>query len=177
MSRADGDEGASSSSRDLYAALGVRRDASDEDIKRAYRKLAARLHPDKQRGVEDARRAAQDSGSVRVSHSRRSDRPRAREAGADLGGHIMVHEEIHDLLDGPDGRGARSRARRGVARGSRHGARLRRRCEPSEREYGNLRGADGEHTAQVPVFVFAPLLIRIRTSLETNGVQAHSFGA
>ena len=59
MSRADGDEGASSSSRDLYAALGVRRDASDEDIKRAYRKLAARLHPDKQRGVEDARRAAQ----------------------------------------------------------------------------------------------------------------------
>ena len=54
MSRADGDEGASSSSRDLYAALGVRRDASDEDIKRAYRKLAARLHPDKQRGVEDA---------------------------------------------------------------------------------------------------------------------------
>ena len=58
MPRADGDEGASSSSRDLYAALGVRRDASDEDIKRAYRKLAARLHPDKQRGVEDARRAA-----------------------------------------------------------------------------------------------------------------------
>ena len=65
MSRADGDEGASSSSRDLYAALGVRRDASDEDIKRAYRKLAARLHPDKQRGVEDARRG------VRVTRRRR----------------------------------------------------------------------------------------------------------
>ena len=29
---------------------------------------------------------------------------------------------------------------------------------------------DGEHTAEVPVFVFAPLLLRIRTSLQTNGV-------
>jgi curved DNA-binding protein len=42
-------------SQDYYEALGVSRDASEDDIRRAYRNLARKLHPDvnKEPGAED----------------------------------------------------------------------------------------------------------------------------
>src|SRR5487761_1945932 len=39
---------------DFYFVLGVPRTASDDDIKKAYRKLAMTYHPDRNAGAKDA---------------------------------------------------------------------------------------------------------------------------
>jgi len=44
--------------RDLYATLGVTRDANDDELKRAYRKLAVKWHPDKHASQSDVDKAA-----------------------------------------------------------------------------------------------------------------------
>ena len=40
--------------RDLYSVLGVQKGASEADLKKAYRKLASQLHPDKNPGDASA---------------------------------------------------------------------------------------------------------------------------
>ena len=43
---------------DLYSVLGVKRDASEEEVKKAYKKAAIKVHPDKRASRDKASSAA-----------------------------------------------------------------------------------------------------------------------
>ena len=53
--------------KDLYEILGVSRDASENDIKKAYKKLALQYHPDRQGGKSDAEKKAAEEKFKEVS--------------------------------------------------------------------------------------------------------------
>ncbi len=79
--------------KDYYAALGVPKDASAADIKKAYRKLARELHPDKTAEGSDRVRAEERFKEVSEANSVLSDPTRRKE-----------YDEARSLL-GPGGAG------------------------------------------------------------------------
>ncbi len=113
---------ATSMSQDYYEVLGVSRDASPEEIKRAYRKLARRLHPD----VNPDASTHEQFKEVTQAYEVLSD-PQKREmynmghdpfagAGAGFGqGPGFSFTDIMDAFFGQQAttRGPRSRVRRG----------------------------------------------------------------
>ena len=53
------------SRRDYYEVLGVRREADEEEIKRAYRRLAMQFHPDRNVGDPEAEEKFKSFGARR----------------------------------------------------------------------------------------------------------------
>ena len=75
--------------RDFYEILGVDKNASDEDIKKSYRKLALKYHPDRNQGNSDAEKKfkeAAEAYSVLSNTSKRSQYDQFGHAGVGMGG-------------------------------------------------------------------------------------------
>ena len=86
--------------RDYYEILGVARNASEDDIKKAYRKLAMKYHPDRNQG--DAAKAAEEKfKEVKEAYEMLSD-PHKR-AAYDQYGHAGVDPNLRGGPGGGDG--------------------------------------------------------------------------
>ena len=73
--------------RDYYEVLGVPKNASDDDIKKAYRKLAMKYHPDRNQG-EDAKKAEEKFKEAKEAYEMLSDAQ--KRAAYDQFGHAGV---------------------------------------------------------------------------------------
>lgn len=71
--------------KDYYKILGLSKDASDADIKKAYRKLALQYHPDKNAGDEKAEARFKEIGEAYTILSDPQKRQRF-DSGVDLDG-------------------------------------------------------------------------------------------
>ncbi len=88
--------------RDYYEVLGVKRDASEEDIKKAYRKLAMKHHPDRNQG-ENAKVAEAKFKEINEANAILSDKE--KRAAYDQYGHAGVDPNMRGGGGGAEGFG------------------------------------------------------------------------
>ena len=92
----------STAQRDYYDVLGVGRDASSDEIKKAYRKLAVRYHPDRNPGdksAEDQFKEASEAYGVLGDAEKRSRYDRFGHAGVGGAGQPVNSEIFADFQD------------------------------------------------------------------------------
>jgi len=118
--------------RDYYEVLGVSRDASEADIKKAYRKLAMQYHPDKNPGDKQAEARFKEVGeaySVLSDKSKREAYNNFGHAGVGMGAEGMggfggfggaggMGDVFSDIFEDFFGGGGGGRARTRVMRGA-----------------------------------------------------------
>src|SRR5262245_4537725 len=86
------------SKRDLYEVLGVKKDASSEEIKKSYRQLALKYHPDRNPGDQDADRRFKEAAEAYEVLSDRDKRARY-----DRYGHAGLEgSAVHDFQSADD---------------------------------------------------------------------------
>ncbi len=118
------------SKRDYYEVLGVNRDAGDDEIKKAYRKLAMKHHPDRNPDSKDAEekfKEAKEAYEMLSDPQKKAAYDRYGHAGVDPsmgagpgaqgfeGGFADAFGDIFgDLFGGGGGRGGRSNVYRGA---------------------------------------------------------------
>ncbi len=129
---------ASTTNRDYYEVLGVPRNASEQEIKSAYRKLALKYHPDRNsgdKGAEDRFKEAAEAYSVLGDSDKRRRYDTYGHAGVGAGGgpgyDPTVFADFGDILGDLFGFGDLFGRRRG---GPRRGADLRYNLELSFEE-------------------------------------------
>ena len=87
---------------DFYSTLGVARDASDDEIKKSYRKLAMQYHPDRNNGSKDAEerfKAITEAYDVLRDPQKRAAFDRYGEAGLRGGTAGFHHVDLSEALN------------------------------------------------------------------------------
>ncbi|MCA0376381.1 MAG: molecular chaperone DnaJ [Gemmatimonadetes bacterium] len=118
---------------DFYAVLGVPRDASDDDLKKAYRRLATQWHPDRHGGSKDAEekfKEITEAYDVLRDAQKRAAYDRYGEAGLRGGGqaqyqHVDLSEALNIFMRDFGGLGDLFGGASGGRRGPRSGADLK----------------------------------------------------
>ena len=113
--------------RDYYEVLGVNRDASDDEIKKVYRKLAMKFHPDRNPDnpkAEEQFKEAKEAYEILSDKQKRSaydqfghagvDPAAAGMGGAGMGGFADAFSDIFGDIFGGRGGGGRSNVYRGA---------------------------------------------------------------